>query len=317
LVFVSKRPGLSSISYRFGLAVVICCVLALGVLVSCGAMVAEAVQTTKPYVVKSGDNLWNIARAHNSTVNAIMQASGLGSDRLSVGQKLLISLPAQTTPVGGALILARSASSPEVESTSPGNPEALQLEYIVCAGDTLWSIAARYGVTVNGIKLVNGLPGDMLIIGQRLLLPNSVTNSIRSDLSTLGTEVSRSGDRVQNILSYARTLLGTPYRMGGTTAAGFDCSGFASHVFDHFGITLPRASDAQYRVGTTVERGDLRPGDLVFFTTYAPGASHVGIYVGNNQFIHSSSPRSGGVIYTAMGDSYYSSRYLGARRIVP
>jgi peptidoglycan endopeptidase LytE len=287
----------------------------MALLVCFWALAAEASQTTVPYVVKSGDNLWAIARQHNTTVNAIMQASGLRSDNLFIGQRLAI--PAKPTTGDAGLLL--SVPPPEILPTgsTPGLESGGHIEYIVCAGDTLWSIAVRHGVSINEIRSLNVLSGNMLKIGQKLLLPNGARVTARPDPDLQGTEVSRSGDRIQTILNYARTLLGTPYRMGGGSPGGFDCSGFVSHVFGYFGIRLPRASDAQFKVGTPVESGDLCLGDLVFFTTYAPGPSHVGIYVGNNQFIHSSSPRSGGVIFTPMNDSYYAARYLGARRVLP
>lgn len=119
---------------------------------------------------------------------------------------------------------------------------------------------------------------------------------------------------VQPILAYAQQYLGTPYVWGGTSAPpGFDCSGFVQHVFGHFGIALDRVSQDQFTEGVSVSRSDLKPGDLVFFSTYARGASHVGIYVGNNTMIDSSSY---GVAYDDLGNSYWSARYLGARRVI-
>lgn len=123
-----------------------------------------------------------------------------------------------------------------------------------------------------------------------------------------------SGDRKsQMIASYAEQFLGTPYVYGGRSPEGFDCSGFASYVYSHFGIEIPRAADEQYYYGASVTQ--LIPGDLVFFTTYMEGPSHTGIYIGDNCFIHSSS--SGGqVIITSLSENYYSERYLGARRVL-
>lgn len=101
---------------------------------------------------------------------------------------------------------------------------------------------------------------------------------------------------------------------GGTTPSpGFDCSGYVQYVYRNFGISLSRTSEQQFQNGVPVSQGNLRPGDLVFFHTYSSGASHVGIYVGNNTMINSS---SGGVSYDDMTDSYWASRYLGARRVL-
>lgn len=118
----------------------------------------------------------------------------------------------------------------------------------------------------------------------------------------------------KQILSYASQFLGIPYVWGGTSPSpGFDCSGYVQYVYRHYGISLNRTSEQQYNNGVSVSRSDLRPGDLVFFHTYSSGASHVGIYVGNNTMINSS---NGGVSYDDMTNSYWSSRYLGARRVI-
>ena len=127
-----------------------------------------------------------------------------------------------------------------------------------------------------------------------------------------GTVVATGG--AQKILSFAAKFLGTPYVWGGTTPSpGFDCSGYVQYVYRNSGISLSRTSEQQYTNGVSVARSALRPGDLVFFHTYSRGASHVGIYVGNNTMINSS---SGGVSYDDMTDSYWSPRYLGARRVI-
>jgi len=121
------------------------------------------------------------------------------------------------------------------------------------------------------------------------------------------------GRKSQMIASYAQQFLGTPYVWGGRSPDGFDCSGFASYVYGYFGIEIPRAADDQFYYGDSVSQ--LRPGDLVFFTTYMEGPSHTGIYIGDDNFIHSSSAE-GQVIITSLSQQYYSERYLGARRMV-
>lgn len=118
----------------------------------------------------------------------------------------------------------------------------------------------------------------------------------------------------KQVLDYASQFTGIKYVWGGTTPSpGFDCSGFVQYVFRHNGISLSRTSEQQYTNGVAVKRSDLKPGDLVFFATYSSGASHVGIYVGNNTMINSS---SGGVSYDDITNSYWSKRYLGARRVI-
>lgn len=151
------------------------------------------------------------------------------------------------------------------------------------------------------------------LIDQQELEARLAAQSPISDTGTSSggsTPVAVSGG-AQAILSYASQFLGTPYVWGGTSPSGFDCSGFTQYVFRHAGISISRTSQSQYTQGTAVSRSNLKAGDLVFFTTYGSGATHVGIYAGNNTMIDSS---NGGVTYQNMNNSYWAPRYLGARR---
>jgi NlpC/P60 family/S-layer homology domain len=117
------------------------------------------------------------------------------------------------------------------------------------------------------------------------------------------------------IVPAAKQYIGVPYQWGGTTAKGFDCSGFIRHVYQSIGIDMPRTTADMYRMGKRVDKSDLRVGDLVFFNTSGKGASHAGIYIGNNQFIHSSSSK--GVTISSLNDPYYwSKKYIGAKRVL-
>ncbi|MDF2571898.1 MAG: spore cortex-lytic enzyme [Sporomusa sp.] len=118
----------------------------------------------------------------------------------------------------------------------------------------------------------------------------------------------------QQIASFAQEYLGVPYVWGGASAGGFDCSGFIYYVYSRYGISLPRVADEQYEVGRRIPLSNIEPGDLVFYSTYAPGPSHVGIYIGNGQFVHASSG-AGEVTLTSMSKAYYQSRFLGAYRV--
>jgi len=112
----------------------------------------------------------------------------------------------------------------------------------------------------------------------------------------------------------ALSLRGIPYRNGGTDPHGFDCSGFTQYVFAQYGISIPREVREQFRVGKSVEPDQLVAGDLLFFTTTDPGASHVGISIGGDEFVHA--PSSTGVVRVEhLSSSYWSPRYLGARRL--
>ena len=118
----------------------------------------------------------------------------------------------------------------------------------------------------------------------------------------------------RSIISNAFQYIGVPYVFGGTSPYGFDCSGFTKYVFASAGISLPRAADGQFYAGARVSMNNLRAGDLVFFETYEPGPSHVGIYIGDGEFIHAGS--STGVTVSGLYDRYWGERYLGATRVM-
>lgn len=144
--------------------------------------------------------------------------------------------------------------------------------------------------------------------------------------NSLGTAVSAAALRAsanyrpdnrlaQDIIATAKQYLGVPYLWGGTTPAGFDCSGLVQYVYKAHGIQLNRTCVTQYPQGTYVSKNELLPGDLVFFSnTYQSGISHVGIYIGNGQFLHASS--SQGVTISYLSNSYWSSHYHGAKRVL-
>jgi cell wall-associated NlpC family hydrolase len=116
------------------------------------------------------------------------------------------------------------------------------------------------------------------------------------------------------LVGTALSLRGSPYRNGGTDPSGFDCSGFTQYVFGQYGIPLPRDVREQYRFGKSVKAEELTAGDLIFFTTTDPGASHVAIAVGGDEFVHA--PSSSGVVRVEhLSSTYWSPRYLGARRV--
>jgi cell wall-associated NlpC family hydrolase len=128
-----------------------------------------------------------------------------------------------------------------------------------------------------------------------------------------GGVLARTSRIAQQLTRSALRFLGTPYVFGGNSTSGFDCSSYVQHVFAMVGVSLPRTADAQYDVGHPTT-GGMRPGDLVFFQTYTEGVSHVGIYLGNGEFVHASS--SHGVMVSKLSESYWASRYLGAKRMV-
>lgn len=141
---------------------------------------------------------------------------------------------------------------------------------------------------------------------------------------TVLEQITNAGSRnavVDQLLSCAYSFRGTPYRSGSSSPRGFDCSGFTSYVFKQVGVSLGRSSRDQVKNGRRVARTELRPGDLVFFNGRARGSriGHVGIVTETNpdgtfKFIHSASSR--GVSVSHSSESYYSSRYMGACRVI-
>lgn len=177
-----------------------------------------------------------------------------------------------------------------------------------------WNAAAAEKIN-NGTKLsVTAAIGDfyeILYNGNIRYIPAVCTNVRRDSLVDREIAV---GGTAQRCLQVAAQYLGTPYVYGGTTPAGFDCSGFTMYVYSQLGISLPHSSKSQASCGVAVSRDELMPGDLVFFNTTGSGISHVGIYSGNGMFIHS--PLSGSsVCYTNMNSPYYSGRFVTARRV--
>lgn len=192
---------------------------------------------------------------------------------------------------------------------------ALARPYEVQRGDTLWALSRRYGVTVEQIQAANNLDSSLILVGQILEIPtgdNTPINRYEPTPASRSERVAPStiGARIATI---ARQYEGAPYRWAGTSPKGFDCSGFTLYVFDRLGIELPHSAKDQASLGTHVDKSDLLPGDLVFFHTYAQDISHVGIYLGDGDFI---SATNGGVSIDSINDPYYwGPRYVGARRV--
>ncbi len=227
-------------------------------------------------------------------------------------------------------------------------PASADVVYSIRSGDTLEKISSRYNVSVSQITDVNpklknkngALPVGLIVIIPAVsevgaqgaeddlaaaMIDDAPPALNKVELAVLPT-VNRAGDRyrtshlsargasqVNGMINHAFRCLGTPYLMGGTGNGAYDCSGFVMKMCQAQGVYLPRTADVQYNSGRAVARGDERAGDLVFFETYLPGPSHVGIYLGNGQFIHASSSR--GVTVSSLKQPYYAARYLGAKRV--
>ncbi len=254
------------------------------------------------YIVQAGDCLSLIAERFGMSIETLKQLNQLSSNLIHVGQNLQVS--ANITSGESVSIVSTAVSG---ETTAASGETTGETFYVVQAGDSLGAIAQKYSMSVSQLMSINGMGSDIIYPGQKLVLAANMT-----------AEVSRSGSTAdgQRILDVARQYLGVPYSYGGTTPAGFDCSGYVQYVFKQCGYQLSRTAAAQYQQGTAVSKTDLMIGDIVFFACNGGGIDHSGIYAGENRFIHSSSPRSGGVIITSLSESYYSRSYVGARRIV-
>jgi cell wall-associated NlpC family hydrolase len=129
----------------------------------------------------------------------------------------------------------------------------------------------------------------------------------------------RANPASDDIPIYAVSLIGSPYRLGGSSPeTGLDCSGFVGHVFRQAaGVVLPRDSRAISEVAQPLAQAELQPGDLVFFNTLNRAFSHVGIYLGDDRFVHATSSRTGSVMVSNLNDRYWRERFDGARRVLP
>ena len=182
-------------------------------------------------------------------------------------------------------------------------------DYTVREGDTLASVAAEHHITVTKLRKENGLPsGRSLIIGSRLKIPDQ-TIPLADVLALI-----RSGGP---ILEEAKKHLGKRYIWGANGPRTFDCSGFTCYVCRKNGVSLPRTSVRQAEIGNKLKRKELKAGDLIFFDTSKGRkgiVNHVGIYIGNDKFIHASSG-AGKVVISSLNQPFYKQRFLWGQSV--
>ncbi|MEF2280030.1 LysM peptidoglycan-binding domain-containing C40 family peptidase [Deinococcus sp. YIM 134068] len=209
--------------------------------------------------------------------------------------------------------------------------------YTVKAGDTLYSVAQKFGMEPVQVMQLNGLPSPTLQVGQTLEVggaeaaapvtattapaatrpaprPAAPTATLPKATPTPAPQAAAPRGGSAFIRTAATRFLGIRYALG--SAGGLDCSGFTMRVFGQLGVRLPRTAAAQWRAGVGVSRRDLRAGDLVFFNTTGRVASHVGIYLGDGLMANANSYRGRTVIEPLFGNAYWANRYVGARRIL-
>ncbi len=249
------------------------------------------------YTVHSGDTLESIAAFYNTSPAQIISDNELFTADIELGQILKLNVPAGT--------VEQSATASNIGT------------YYVQQGDTLRQIAELCSMDIVELKNLNGLSEDTIFVGQPLKITGEMQNVSRGGVEREVEQVSSYvGDYGSLVVDFALQFKGTRYAYGGTSPSGFDCSGFVQYGFRNtVGISLPRTAASQAGAGYAVSMSELMPGDIVYFAN-GGYVSHVGIYIGSGQFIHSSSPRTGGVIISSLGQAYYSARYAGARRVL-
>jgi cell wall-associated NlpC family hydrolase len=176
-------------------------------------------------------------------------------------------------------------------------------------------IAVLIGMLLNGVAEAAPASGYNQFIQSLDSILTEAVMPVADEEQISVRSASLANGQAAQIVAAARNLLGQPVVWGGASPAqGFDCSGLVQYVYRQAGINLPRTADQQFFVGRTVLPGALQSGDLVYFTTYEPGPSHVGIYIGGDKFIHTSFSK-GIVAIGDTRDNYFVQRYYGAKRV--
>jgi cell wall-associated NlpC family hydrolase len=273
------------------------------------------------YTVKSGDSLYKIARQYRVPLDTLKEVNHLEKDALKLNQVLII--PGKKE---------KPTSEPVKKALPEGTP------YIVKKGDTLASLSKQAGISVEEIKRINQLTHPRLRVGQPLVLniplivdpepeeelgddPGSPESSSEilskeSDGELDGSEKWKSPQERSLLVRVVKTFLGVPYRLGGSSLKGMDCSAFVKKIYEIFNIHLPRTTWEQCRIGKKIEKNELTEGDLVFFRIPARRVSntHVGIYIGNNEFVHASS-RKREVRVDNLDTPYFNKRFMNGVRL--
>jgi cell wall-associated NlpC family hydrolase len=318
-------------------------VLSLLLLVTCYLLLVTGVHA-ETYTVKKGDSLYKISKKFNIPVSAIKEVNNLKSVRLKTGMKLVI--PDSNKKQKKNKTANQTVVSKNNAKVSNKNfvKESLYADgaktYAVKKGDTIWRISKRFDLSVDELKELNGLTSTSLKIGQKLVTSRTANepkepediNSIKANYDRKATpiitsarleeikdlsnskDISEMGIRERLIL-FAKKMLHLPYKFGGTASSGLDCSAYVQKVYSVAGIELPRSAREQFKIGEAIDKEELVTGDLVFFRTYASFPSHVGIYLGNNLFIHAST-RSKKITIDSLDTPYFLRRFIGAKRLI-
>lgn len=296
-------------------------VLSLAVLLIFGF--STSVIADQKYRVKAGDNLAKISKKFKVSVADLKSANGLQGNGLKLKQVLVIpsKKSKQASKSSKKDTAKKSTAGPRQEAASETET------YVVKKGDTARSIAAENGITLAEFKKLNHLKGKAsLKKGRRVLVPkkqeaeedlagndpsDDVPETISPDTPNAALGKWKDPDERSLFIKVVKSFLGVPYKLGGNTVRGIDCSAFVKKVYEIFDVSLPRTAREQSLIGKKIDRNSLQEGDLVFFKTRR---DHVGIYVGNNQFVHLSySSRQAKV--DNLDSQYFSNRFLRGVRV--
>ena len=262
------------------------------------------------YTVKPGDTLSRIAGQHKTTVEAIQNLNGISDHLIYSGQKLNINGAAQAPSA------PPQPSTPTVNSQKTASVVSTNGSYKVVSGDTLTGVAYRHGISVTQLTNWNNLTSSTIRVGQILKIENAGVDTQPNAKSVIPSATTTavgqaSTSTVQNVITTAMPLQGTPYIFGGATTRGFDCSGFIHYVYSKAGVSVPR-TNAVGLDARSYEVDKPQLGDLVFFkNTYKDGISHVGIYIGDNKFIHAGGSK---VTVDSLSSTYWSKHFDSFKR---
>jgi LysM repeat protein len=285
------------------------------------------------YTVRPGDTLYGISKSVGVSVEALKRANALEDD--SIKPKQVLTIPSQGRERAEGVLGRPSGQAGKKLSAGAAKRTLEEMDsYAIQKGDTLYAISKKVGFSAEEIRKVNGLHTSGLKTGQVLLLPKgSQPDDEAEELGDEDETVQASGaggekgDPVPSaplgkwgnpeerglLVRVAKTFLGVPYKLGGSTLKGIDCSALVKKIYEIFNIQLPRTTREQFKIGKKVDMDQLEEGDLVFFRR-GGNRAHVGIYVGDNQFVHASS-YSREVKIDHLNTPYYSQRFLRGVRV--